>query len=55
MLHDNVHSEEIKIKKKDYGLVAFIGLNPDQTLSNQINQLTQTEIYKLSVNLLTSI
>lgn len=55
MLHDNVHSEELKIKKKDFGLVAFIGLCPENVLSDIMTKMSQDEIYKLSVNLLESV
>lgn len=55
MLHDNVHSEEVKIRKKDYGLFAFIGLNHDNSLSEIMTNLSQSEVNKLTVSLLDSL
>lgn len=55
MLHAKVHSEELKIKKRDYGLIILMGIGKDVPISDKFSSLTKRDIYRLAGTLLKSI
>lgn len=52
MLHSNVHAERLTLKKKDYGIIVFLGLSDLACLSDSITNLTPRDQHRIAISLL---